>query len=266
MKHTDKGPEPISLQAYRLAKPAATWDDLRNDALFGGEQAYKDIRTQTHADQGGVCAYCEIDVGNNDPLKSRIEHFHPKADTSTPMNWALDWPNMLAVCLGGSYRHGSAPHTLEPLASNLSCDAHKDLLIQQGQLSSACEGWVINPLLLPGSPCLFRVDKFKGELLPHEGHCAAAAPWPGNMHADLQTLVAHTIKVLNLNCPRLCAARLAVVHDIERNKKKIAALKLKPEEGMARLAQRYLQHRWPAFVTTIRSCLGAAAEARMAAL
>lgn len=266
MNRADKGAEPTSLQVIRLAQPTATWDELRNDALLGGREAYQHIRAQTHADQGGVCAYCEIDVGDNDPLKSRIEHFHPKADTSTPMNWALDWPNMLAVCLGGSYRHGTAPHTLEPLASNLSCDAHKDLLIQQGQLSPACEGWVINPLLLPGSPCLFRVDKFSGELHPHEGHCVAAAAWPGNMHADLQTLVAHTITVLNLNCPRLCAARRAVVHDIERNKKKMAALKLSPQEGMARLAQRYLQRRWPAFVTTIRSCLGAAAEARMAAL
>jgi uncharacterized protein (TIGR02646 family) len=213
-----------------------------------------------------VCAYCEIDVSDRDPLRLRIEHFHPKADTSTPMNWALDWPNMLAVCLGGSYRHGTVPHTLEPLTSNLSCDAHKDLLIQQGQLPSACGGWVINPLLLPSSPCLFRVDKFSGELHPHEGHCAAAAAWPGNMHADVQALVTHTITMLNLNCPRLCAARRAVVHDIERNKKKMAVLKLKPEDGMARLAQRYLQHRWPAFVTTIRSCLGAAAEARMAVL
>jgi uncharacterized protein (TIGR02646 family) len=266
VKRAHKDAEPASLLAFRLAQPRATWDELRNGALNDGQLAYQDIRACTHANQGGLCAYCEIDIRDNDSLKSRIEHFHPKSDTTTPTNWALDWPNLLAVCAGGSYRHGAVPHTLEPLAENLSCDAHKDRLIQQGQLPEACEGLLLNPLLLPDTPSLFDVDKFSGRLRPHATNCEARAPWPGNRHANLEALVAHTILVLNLNCQRLCDARRTVIHDIERNKKRQRLAGAPPQQGLQRLAERYLQQAWPGFVTTIRICLGDAAERRLQAL
>ncbi len=259
MKWVDKGAEPSALQRYRSLQPKASWNELRSDALQGGRQAYADIRAQTHADQGGLCAYCEIDIRDNDPLKSRIEHFHSKSDPSTPTHWALDWHNMLAVCAGGSYRHGTAPHTLEPLVENLSCDAHKDRLIQQGQLAQACEGWLLNPLLLRHGPGLFEVNKFNGELRANPAQCGLADPWPNNHHADMTALVGHTIRVLNLNCSRLCTARLVVIHDIERNKKKQRLAGRPPHEGLSMLARRYLHLPWPGFFTTICFCLGSAA-------
>lgn len=260
MKRVLKGQEPGSLQTFRLAQPQATWDELRVDALNGGQQAYTDIRAQTHQDQYGLCAYCEIDIRDNDPLKSRIEHFHPKSDTSTAINWALGWPNMLAVCAGGSYRHGTVPYTMEPLSANLSCDAHKDRLIQQGQLDEACEGLILDPLMLPVWPNLFEVNKFNGELRANDIHCHNAAPWPNNKHADLAALVRHTIAALNLNCERLCKARLAVIHNIERNKKQQRMAGLAAPQGLDLLAKRYLGKPWPGFFTTICLCLGAAAD------
>lgn len=260
VKRTVKGAEPHTLQAFRQVQPHALWDALRHDAHHGGMQAYADIRHQTHQDQGGLCAYCEIDISPNDPLKSRIEHFHPKSDRSTPTNWALAWHNMLAVCAGGSYRHAAAPHTLEPLDENLSCDAHKDRLIQKKQLPQACEGWLLNPLQLPAWPSLFEVNKSNGELRPSHAPCSQSDPWPHNPFADLNTLVAHTIAALNLNCPRLCAARLVVVRDIERNKKKQRLAGHSPQQGLAMLAQRYLHTPWPGFFTTICHCLGSAAD------
>lgn len=256
VKRVNKNTEPPSLQAYRQAQPQASWDELRNNA----RQAYDDIRSHAFEDQRGLCAYCEMDIRDNDPLKSRIEHFHPKSDHSTPINWALAWHNMLAVCAGGSYRHATAPHSMEPLDENLSCDAHKDRLIQQGHLAEACEGWVLNPLWLPIWPSLFEVDKFSGKLCASDCACTQAAPWPNNQHTDTNTLVLHTIDALNLNCQRLCTARLAVIHDIERNKKRQRLAGRTPQQGMATLAQRYLGKPWPGFFSTICLCLGLAAD------
>lgn len=263
MKRVLKGEEPGSLQIFRAAQPKATWDELRNDAQDGGKQAYADIRTQTHQDQYGLCAYCEIDIRDNESLKSRIEHFHPKSDAGSATNWALDWPNMMAVCAGGSFRHGEAPHTLEPLDQNLSCDAHKDRLIQQGRLPQCCEGWILNPLELQAWPSLFSLNKFDGRLSPEPTACAAAAPWPGNHHADVPALVQHTIDMLNLNCERLRQARLQVIWAIERNKKLQRDKNIPPAQALPQLAQRYFRIRWPQFFTTICLCLGTAADAHL---
>lgn len=260
MKRAAKGAEPAALQAYRQAQPQASWEVMRGDVLYGGQQAYTDIRTQTHQDQGGLCAYCEIDIRQNDSLKSRIEHFHPKSDREAGVNWVLAWDNMLAVCAGGSYRHGTAPHTLEPLEENLSCDAHKDRWIQQKHLAEACEGWVLDPLRLPGWPeSLFRLNKFNGELQANAEACQKFDPWPGNQHADMQALVTFTIKALNLNCERLRQARLVVIRDIERQKKQQRLSGVGPQQGLDNVAQRCLRQRWPSFVTTVCLCLGNAA-------
>lgn len=260
MKRVAKGVEPAALQAYRQAQPQASWDAMRDDALHGGQQAYADIRTQTHHDQGGLCAYCEIDIRDNDSLKSRIEHFHPKSDCSMAVNWALAWPNMLAVCAGGSYRYGQVPHTLAPLEENLSCDAHKDRLIQKNLLAQACEGWVLDPLTLAGWPAsLFALSKSDGRLGANEAQCSQFDPWPGNHHADMAALLTHTITALNLNCTRLREARLRVIWDIERNKKKQRDAGLNAQQGLQNLVKRYLGQRWSGFFTTICLCLGMSA-------
>lgn len=261
VKRVLKGVEPVALQNYRQRQPQASWDELKDDALHGGKQAYADIRTQTHRDQGGLCAYCELDIHHNDPLKSRIEHFHPKSDTTTAhKNWALDWGNMLAVCAGGSYRHGTPPYTLEPLGKNLSCDAHKDRLIQQGELAVDCEGWVLEPSQLPIWHRLLKIHKSNGHLSACPDGCTQSTPWPHNQHADMVALVEHTIQALNLNCPRLCDARLVVIRDIERNKKKQREAGYTAQQGLTTLAQRYLRKPWPGFFTTICLCLGSAAD------
>jgi len=262
VKRVAKGGEPAALLTYRRTQPGATWNAMRDDALDGGQQAYADIRTHTHQDQGGLCAYCEIDIRDNNSLKSRIEHFHPKSDTSDPaLNWALDWANMLAVCAGGSYRYGTAPHTLEPLDENLSCDAHKDRLIQQGRLADACEGWVLDPSRLPRWPVsLFALDKLTGMLRANETRCREFDPWPGNHHADMAALVENSIAVLNLNCVRLREARLRVIRDVERNKKRQRDQGFGPHDGLKNLAAHYFRLRWPGFFTTLYLCLGPAAD------
>ncbi|MBY0473585.1 MAG: TIGR02646 family protein [Nitrosomonas sp.] len=266
MKRVLRQREPDELARYRRAAPSSTWEQMKSDLDSKGPDVYAACRAQLIADQGGICAFCEIDIRDNDPLKCRIEHFHPKSDTSEAHNWALDWNNLLGVCSGGSNKHGDAPYTQKPLTDNLSCDAHKDQMIQSGKLPAQCEGWIINPAELVASSCLFGLEKSTGKLSPDPTNCAASLAWPGNCHPDLQTLVQHTIDMLNLNCDRLCQARLAIIKDIERNKKKQRKAGYSAQQGLTNLANRYLRRQWPGFFTTIHLCLGAATETCLANL
>jgi uncharacterized protein (TIGR02646 family) len=239
---------------------------MRNDTQWGGRQAYLDCRAQTISDQGGLCAYCEIDIRDNNPLKCRVEHFHPKSDIARPPNWALDWQNMLGVCNGGTSRHVSSPGFFhEPLKQNLSCDAYKDQQVQAGALQLACEDWILSPLAVHAFPCLFKVNKFDGSIAADSTACQAVEPWSNNQHATVAELVQHTIDMLNLNCSRLKDARLAVIRDIEKNKKKQRAQGFDGAQGMANLVQYYFRQAWPRFFTVIRLCFGQAAETHLQA-
>ncbi|WP_458725457.1 retron system putative HNH endonuclease [Pseudomonas mandelii] len=257
MKRVIRLDEPAELAEYRAANPLSSWEQMRGDAA--GRAAYETVRLQLLNGQGCLCGFCEIGIHDLDPLKCRVEHFHPKSDTSTAHNWALDWYNFIAVCMGGSQRYLQAPYTLEPLPENLSCDAHKDQMITAGRLTEYCEGWIIDPLDVPEFPCLFFLVKSTGQLEPDEQACADVTI-PGNKHASTQELVRHTIDMLNLNCNRLCEARKRVLWDIERNKKSLRLQGIRPEQALRTLSERYFRHRWPAFFTTIRFCLGTAAE------
>lgn len=254
MKRVIRGDEPGELKGYRLARPDSTWEQMRGDAL--GRVTYETVRRELLKGQGGLCAYCEIGIHDGDPLKCRVEHFHPKSDTSIGHNWALDWQNMMVVCMGGSQRHQSPPHTLEPLPENLSCDAYKDQMIRSGQLDEHCEGWLIDPMGLPAFPCLFFLEKSTGQLLPDADRCAEVV-LPGNKHPSTQVLVQHTIDMLNLNCARLCEARKRVIWNIEHDKKSLRLQNIRPEQALRALAERYFRRRWLGFFTTIRLSLGA---------
>lgn len=260
MKKVLKKAEPTKLAAFRTTQPDAGWEALRNDPS-GGQTAYKDICQQTITDQGGLCAYCEVRIQSNIPNQCRVEHFYPKS-AAAPPNWALEWNNMLAVCAGGSYKHAKAPYTLEPLEQNLSCDAHKNKMIQKGGLVENCEGWVLNPIHLPALPSLFSLNKSDGCLSPNTTACANLDLRP-NHHANTEKLVEHTIKMLNLNCYRLCQARLVVIRNIEHSKKNFRKKNVPADQALPQVAQRYFRIPWPQFFTTICLCLGSAAEAHL---
>lgn len=260
MKRVLKGAVPPALVPYVQAVPKSSWEQMRNDSNFNGRQAYQDCRSTCITDQKGLCAYCEIDIRDNDPLKCRVEHFHPKSDLETSHNWALDWKNMLGVCNGGSVEYlTDTGFYLPPRQANLSCDAHKDRGIQRGQLPNACEGWILNPLQLAAFPSLFRLEMSTGKLHPNSVACNAVY-FPGNKHASVQDLVQHTIAVFNLNCDRLAQERLRVIRDIERNKKHQREQGFDATQGLLNLTRKYLQYQWPAFFTVIRWCLGQTAE------
>ena len=87
--------EPPCLADFRGAQPSATWQALRNEKRC----CYNEIRAQTRADQGGLCAWCETALTTTN---EQIAHFHPKSDKSGPRNWGLDWGNLWLACKGGT--------------------------------------------------------------------------------------------------------------------------------------------------------------------
>ncbi|MBF0551614.1 MAG: TIGR02646 family protein [Deltaproteobacteria bacterium] len=227
---------------------------MRNDPYFEGQEAYTQIRNQLLKDQGGICAYCELDISirDNRPLKCRVEHFHSKSDSTPSKNWALDWNNLLAVCNGGS--------NPDVKVENLSCDAHKDRMIRKGKLSKACEGWILSPLQVNSFPNLFKVNHFSGKLEPDERACSEALPIQPNTLGSTRELVQNTIDMLNLNCDRLCQERRILIRTIEQGKKEQRKKGFSPTECIENLCKRYFHFRWHQFFSTIRACLGQAAE------
>ena len=113
-------PEPACLSNFRAANRSGTWEQFRDH----DHTAYQTIRHVTRRDQGGLCAYCEIKLVEEN---EQIAHFHPKSDIGGSHNWALDWVNLWLACKGGSQTWLSANphHYLPPLPDNLSCDEFK---------------------------------------------------------------------------------------------------------------------------------------------
>lgn len=273
MKMGQKLPEPTTLEIYRQAQPQASWDEMRNDPFHGGQQAYLDSKQTLIKGQRGLCAYCEIRIADNlapetiatKRHEQRVEHFHPKEDRDGSINWALQWSNLWAVCLGGSQRPPdgvpSDPNRyLPPLPENLSCDAFKDHQIKTGKLPASPEGWLLAPNEIPAFPLLFQFAP-DGTPEPHVENCAPLT-MPSHHYSDTPMLVAKTIEHLNLGCPRLNRSRRIAKAQLEKQIKKARerAPGAAPQAVLLSLARHLFSHRvdspWPEFFSLIRWRLG----------
>lgn len=249
MKKINKSSPPNALTEFAERDTQADWNCFYNNSA-----SYKAIKQLMLQDQGGLCGYCERKIINLPENKQRIEHFHAKSDQSAPnKNWALDWNNVLAVCIGGD----DADKQVHPLPSNLSCDSHKNHLINKGKLVSACEGHLLNPLHIPTTACLFGLDKATGALNVNIANCQQLAG-VGHSYGSLETLVETTIEILNLNCQRLKDDRLEVLKSY--NQEVAKARKANDKRGLEKLVCRWFRKRWPSYFTTRRIILGKHAE------
>ncbi len=247
MKTIQKSSCPPHLRAYAATHPQDTWDAMRGNAADGGDKAYEEARRQIFQDQCKLCAYCESEVDVTSPHHCHIEHFHPKSASSPDKNWGLDWNNLLGVCSGGIKERDQY---LFP--QNMSCDAHKE--------DKICDDALANPLHLPPFPAAFLVNRGTGELYPHELFCTQYQNLQPNKFSTTRELLENTISILNLNCDRLCQARLLVSRNIEHQKRDLRKRGLHPTNALLKLAQRYFGTPWPRFFTTVRCCLGESAE------
>jgi uncharacterized protein (TIGR02646 family) len=99
-----KKPEPALLAQYRIHPENSGYDGLPQDAKNA-------VRQQLLDEQGYLCAYCMQRL-ENDPLKTKIEHWHCQEKYR---NEQLDYKNMLVVCKGNE---GQPPE-------NQHCDTKK---------------------------------------------------------------------------------------------------------------------------------------------
>lgn len=277
MKRCNKLNEPPSLATYRNAQPNSTWEAMKDDPWHGGQQAYHEIKQTLVQGQRGLCAYCELRITKGfseteldaSRPEQRVEHFHPKSDQNPNHNWALDWSNLWAVCHGGSQAPlaglpANASTYLEPLAINLSCDAHKDQQITLGKLASDPKGYLLAPNDVVAFPQLFQ---FAPDGAPEAclENCATVVI-PNNRYADTATLVSRTIEHLNLGCNRLNRNRSKVkgqlIKQIELLRKR--AKGESPQNAMLKLARRIFSSDtntlWPEYFTFLRWSLGKSAE------
>jgi uncharacterized protein (TIGR02646 family) len=236
------------LSAFILANPTGTWEELRNDNTRGSAHIYNGCLHQTLTDQHGLCAYCEQEISQEDALHRRIEHFHPKSDTVTGHNWALDWNNLLAVCDGGD-RSADEERINYPLPGNSHCDASK----------GGKTDFILNPLDVPAFPNLFTYQKDTGKLMPDAEACAGVEI-PGNTYEGTAALVSKTIDILNLNCACLNKKRNEEFIRVEQFKKILRERRIPREKWDVELCRRYFHKKWPKFFTMLRCCLGQTAE------
>ena len=230
--------------------PHNSWENFRH---HNSGQDYNSIKDLIFTDQGEICAYCEKSLKNNYPHKQRIEHYHSKSDKSIlNINWALNWNNVIGVCLGGEDTKNT-----HSLPGNLSCDAHKAHLENKKILSKQCEGHILDPLDMFATPALFNFNKATGELEANTDACNQYIPKDNTFNTSAE-LVSNTIKVFNLNCDRLIENRLQVFHDHQR---KIKSARQKHNTQIHnQLAKAWFHEKWPSFFTTRRILLGRHAE------
>jgi len=238
------------LTQYARDNPTGDWVAFR-EADSG--ESYKKVRKLIFSDQGGLCAYCESKVSVLGKHQQRVEHYHSKSDKSDAnKNWALEWCNVIGVCLGGS----DSDKATHPLPINLSCDSYKDHLVTKGKVPLACEGSFLNPLEM-ATFNLFSFNKGTGELLVDLDACLQLAGVT-NCYGTMAELVEKTIEILNLNCDRLKEQRLEVLKSY--NQELTKARKSNDREWHAKLAGRWFGCVWPSFFSTRRILLGQHAE------
>jgi uncharacterized protein (TIGR02646 family) len=173
---------------------------------FKGEPAYRDALWALARESGGLCVYCEQRLfderGHEIALDRQIEHFRPKSNQTPRDPRVLEWDNLLLCCTGGTRpelaRRYPDRYRAAQKNANASCGQTKG-----DHEPDSLSHWVESPLGLGwGSPAVeLGLD---GELVAHH----SLAPL-------VQERIAQTIKTLNLNCPRLCAARLRVKAQVD---------------------------------------------------
>lgn len=248
MKRIAKGPEPESLARYRRTRPDSNWQQFKKS----DKERLRELRNRIHDEQGGLCAYCEIDLI---PLKSRgaadsrVEHFHPKSDKKGGKNWNLEWRNLLGCCHGGS-RPNVADAKSRYTSPDHSCDVPKG--------DRNLDSRILNPLNIPAFPALFDFTR-QGVMSVNVENCQAAGIKKG--------LAEGSISHLRLNAQRLKRMRSAELNEINQTIADMVAAGVPIEGAREKMAKALLrkdkQGNWPKFFSAIRAYLGSAAEKQL---
>ena len=108
MKYIDKGASPVFFEDWKRENNPTNWEnDLQNPKK-------RELRDHLLKEQGYICCYCNQRIENN-PLRTKIEHFYPKDAHKYP-ELMFEYGNLLVACYGGT--RDAPPRTLH-------CDSKK---------------------------------------------------------------------------------------------------------------------------------------------
>lgn len=243
LKKINKSTASNKLTDYATEHPEASWEDFRD---HNNGISYREIKSKIFQEQNNLCAYCETSLEGAYENNRRIEHFRSKSDsTEESINVHLDWFNLLGVCVGGSDEENKINFKLP---ANLSCDSHKAHLESIEKIKDKdWNGKVLFPFTLPDPHQLFHFEKFSGMLIPNKIYCEQIEI-AENKFPTTEELVGQTIRVFNLNCYRLCQARLIVFHEFEKQVK--IARERRDIDRLKRLVQQWKRDHFLPFQTT----------------
>lgn len=250
MKKTPKSPIPPSLSTYVAATPNNTWEQFT--AKKGRRKA---VQAVLKADQGGLCAYCEINMKEKDSSGDadfRVEHFHPKSDIPAHTNWHLDWQNLLAVCHGGSSK--TVVESAIRFTAQHSCDVPK--------ANNIWDAIILNPLNIPAYPSLFKFDRSTGSMAINGPHCTQANIDPIKAKATIDNLQLDSSRLRRLRKLALGVMNAKLIALVQSG---VPLIDARQAMATALLKKDALRH-WPPFFSAIRYYLGNAAEQQLQAL
>lgn len=117
MIYIRKGAPPSALVTYQQALDASANPPRRARYDGPGFEAVKPaVREALHAEQRGLCCYCNNAIGVA-ASGMKIEHRVPQRGEHGDASRDLDWTNLFGACMGGEQRGRSNPQ--------IHCDASK---------------------------------------------------------------------------------------------------------------------------------------------
>lgn len=182
MRRIEKSTEPACLVDLRNT-PGADWSSVHGDQK-------QQMREAAHAEQGGLCAYCQSRLSGNhaaDPRKPAaggmtIEHW--SARSADDGDGLFDWQNLLGVCSGLS------------VSKTSETERHCDTARGNRPLH-------VHPARHPPDAGRLFDYTARGEVRP-----------ASDLEQTLGEQVARDIEVLGLDTPRLRANRRAALEPI----------------------------------------------------
>ena len=258
--------QPKELADYIRQNPESaethTWDSFRDSCPSG----LKAVRQALSEDQGGLCAYCELELIPK--FDFRVSHFHPKRAKGEEKchKWELCWENMLGACNGGTALYYLKPERF--VASKSDVDQHCDVVLGNEVLDDV----ILNPLLIPAFPRLFKYEERTlgagqtGLAIEIEKDACADV-----VYRDVKDCVGRaqeTIERLHLNSGNLMAMRQATYEEIKNQIARSVASGISLPEAMKQLSEKVFSKKgqWPEFFTVWRWALRDKAEQTLQSL
>ena len=200
----------LAIQELLPDYPSGVSENHRWEAFRNKGEVYRDVRTTLHANQNGLCAYCEKSLSEYD---QHIEHFIPKSLSSSENDHTFTFENFLLSCNGGT----AAASEKNTADANQSINSHS---CGPKKNSINPSGICLNPYELPSFP-VFKIQLADDGIALHadDNACRRASIEPA--------LAESTLDCLNINSPRLRQNRAVVWDFITQEIEKIQLL---PEE------------------------------------